>query len=85
MEIRGFVIGENKDGKLQRVELKKEVDNDEFRKIVGSPSPFMVPGLYNLRIVDADFVDLSGKRHHRIEYFGKTNSCEAEEIFELLQ
>ena len=84
MEIQGFVIGEKKSGKLARVALDKEVSEDEFRKIAGAPSLIKVPGLYNFRIVDVDFVDLKGKRHKKIEWFGQSDSCEADAIFELL-
>lgn len=85
MEMQGFVIGENKNRELTRINLKREIDKDEFRKLLGSPSMIEVPGLYNLMIVAADFVNLDGKKHHTIEWFGPCNSCEADRIFELLQ
>lgn len=85
MKMQGFVIGEKKNGKLARVNLSKKVSEDEFRKIMGYPSLIEVPGLHNLRIVAADFVDREGNIHDKIEWFGHSDSCEADTIFELLK
>ena len=85
MEIQGYVIGEKKSGKLARVDLNKKVSEDQFREIMKDPSSMEVPGLYNMRIVAADFVDMNGNRHDKIEWFGHSDSCEAYTIFGLLQ
>ena len=85
MEIQGFVIGENEERELMRVNLKREIGRDELRRILGFPSMIEVPGLHNLRIVAADLVDQDGTKHHKIEWFGQSDSCEADRIYELLQ